>query len=78
MPNDIDAAPEPVMPIIDDSDRIATLERQLTQARQELAETRQKALEEAAAICDAQSRELECPERATYCAEAIRELKKRA
>lgn len=33
------------------------------------------ALERAALVCDEQAKEPECPERATYCAEAIRALK---
>lgn len=33
------------------------------------------AIEAAAAICDEQAKEPECPERATYCAEAIRGMK---
>ena len=33
------------------------------------------ALERAALECDEQAKEPECPERATYCAEAIRALK---
>jgi len=33
------------------------------------------ALERAAEVCDEQAKEPECPERATYCAEAIRALK---
>ena len=34
-----------------------------------------KTLERAAVVCDEQANEPECPERAKYCAEAIRELK---
>jgi hypothetical protein len=37
-------------------------------------EIRNQALEEAAVICDQQSKEPECPERAEYCADAIRAL----
>lgn len=33
------------------------------------------ALERAALVCDEQAKEPECPEHATYCAEAIRALK---
>ncbi len=38
-------------------------------------EVRNAVLEEAAMICDWQSYDAECPERATYCAEAIRALR---
>ena len=37
-------------------------------------QARRKALEEAAAVCDEQAKEPECPERARYCADAIRAL----
>ena len=36
---------------------------------------RNAGLEEAAGICDSQTKEPECPERASYCADAIRALK---
>jgi hypothetical protein len=36
------------------------------------------ALERAALVCDEQAKEPECPERATYCADAIRALKDKA
>ena len=36
---------------------------------------RAEALEDAAKVCDEQQTEGECPERASYCAEAIRSLK---
>ena len=36
------------------------------------------ALERAAEVCDEQAKEPECPERATYCADAIRALKDKA
>lgn len=39
-----------------------------------LAAAEQKGREEAAKVCDAQALEPECPERAAYCAEAIRAL----
>lgn len=38
--------------------------------------SRKQALEEAAKVCDEQDSEPECPERAAYCAEAIRALQK--
>lgn len=44
--------------------------------RQCYAAGRAAGLEEAAQACDEQQREPECPERATYCADAIRALKK--
>jgi len=37
--------------------------------------SRKVAMEDAAKICDEQATEPECPERAVYCAEAIRRLK---
>lgn len=40
-----------------------------------VADARNAALEAAAKVCDAQAEETECPERAAYCAEAIRALK---
>jgi hypothetical protein len=36
---------------------------------------RDAAIEEAAKVCDEQQKDGECPERAAYCAEAIRSLK---
>ena len=36
-----------------------------------------EAFEQAAAVCDEQQLEPECPERASYCAEAIRALKEK-
>lgn len=36
---------------------------------------RAEAFEEAAKVCDSQAAEPECPERAAYCADAIRKLK---
>lgn len=36
---------------------------------------RQSGMEEAAILCDAQAKEPECPERAEYCATAIRQMK---
>jgi len=44
-------------------------------AAQTADQVRDQALEEAASICDQQASEPECPERAIYCAEAIRALK---
>lgn len=38
---------------------------------------RAEALEDAAKVCDEQQTEGECPERASYCAEAIRALMKK-
>lgn len=42
--------------------------------RQYTARVRAEALEEAAKVCDEQALEPECPERAEYCAQAIRAL----
>lgn len=44
---------------------------------EEVREATGLALEKAAGVCDDQANEPECPERATYCAEAIRALKSR-
>ena len=53
----------------------AQLVRQQASYEAEIKVEIDAALERAAEVCDEQAKEPECPERATYCAEAIRALK---
>ena len=53
----------------------AQLVRQQKSYEAEIKVEIDSALERAALVCDEQAKEPECPERATYCADAIRALK---
>jgi hypothetical protein len=56
---------------------LRALEIDLADANRKLAEVEEATIERCAMVCDTQALEPECPERATYCAAAIRQLKEK-